>query len=197
VSPDTAIAIVFGLVGALVSFAGVVIACLTLRFMMRDKCTFSRSSLTSLGARLASTYLEIDVLSKQMRKRSERLMTPFFDTNIPTSFPCLRDSDLGRGNPGSEGVIGIVYKQTLGLLLSSALFTQQSSVAFMKIKLTLSSYRFILSISIQSSLQPSKVSKNTSIAHCSKYCLIYSKIFQSKPRGYMLCKYHVSFPIPS
>ncbi|PMD41290.1 hypothetical protein L207DRAFT_511186 [Hyaloscypha variabilis F] len=36
-SPDTAIAIVFGLVGALVSFAGVVIACLTLRFMMRDK----------------------------------------------------------------------------------------------------------------------------------------------------------------
>lgn len=34
VSPDAAIAIVFGLVGAIISFVGVAIACLTLRFMM-------------------------------------------------------------------------------------------------------------------------------------------------------------------
>jgi len=40
VSPDTAIAIVFGLVGALISFIGLIIACLTLRFMMLDKCMF-------------------------------------------------------------------------------------------------------------------------------------------------------------
>ena len=48
VSPDAAIAIVFGLVGAIVSFVGVAIACLTLRFMM--------SALPFLHCQLESTF---------------------------------------------------------------------------------------------------------------------------------------------
>ena len=38
VSPDATIAIVFGLIGVILSLAGVLIACLTLRFMILEKC---------------------------------------------------------------------------------------------------------------------------------------------------------------
>lgn len=38
VSPDATIAIVFGLIGVILSLAGVVIACLTLRFIVTEKC---------------------------------------------------------------------------------------------------------------------------------------------------------------
>ncbi len=39
VSSDATIAIVFGLIGVILSLAGVIIACLTLRFMIWEKCT--------------------------------------------------------------------------------------------------------------------------------------------------------------
>jgi hypothetical protein len=41
VSPDATIAIVFGLIGVILSLAGIIIACLTLRFMMTEKCMLS------------------------------------------------------------------------------------------------------------------------------------------------------------
>ena len=63
VSPDTAIDIVFGLIGALISFVGVIISCLTLRMMMVDKCIadFSASSFSvTLTCCVTSGHVIID-----------------------------------------------------------------------------------------------------------------------------------------
>ena len=54
VSPDAEITIVFGLVGAIISFAGVAIACLTLRFMM--------SALPFLHCQFSPHFVQVPML---------------------------------------------------------------------------------------------------------------------------------------
>jgi hypothetical protein len=93
VSPDAAIAIVFGLVGAIISFAGVVIACLTLRFMM--------SALPSLYCQHESTFYSsahsgayINRVLKQMSEVSEYMViVRFFVMSICISSHYLRVKD--------------------------------------------------------------------------------------------------------
>jgi hypothetical protein len=89
VSPDAAIAIVFGLVGAIISFAGVAIACLTLRFMM--------SALPSPLYQLESTFCSsvyVDRVLKQMSEVSEYMtIVRFFVMSICISSHYLRVKD--------------------------------------------------------------------------------------------------------
>jgi hypothetical protein len=89
VSPDAAIAIVFGLVGAIISFAGVAIACLTLRFMM--------SALPFLHCQLESTFCSsvyVDRVLKQMSEVSEHMtIVRFFVMSTCISSHYLRVKD--------------------------------------------------------------------------------------------------------
>jgi hypothetical protein len=89
VSPDAAIAIVFGLVGASISFAGVAIACLTLRFMM--------SALPPLHYQLESTFCSsayVDRVLKQMSDVSEYMViVRFSDMSTCISSHYLRVKD--------------------------------------------------------------------------------------------------------
>ncbi|KAH8790724.1 hypothetical protein BGZ57DRAFT_26195 [Hyaloscypha finlandica] len=89
VSPDAEIAIVFGLIGAIISFVGVAIACLTLRFMM--------SALPHLHYQLESTFYSsayVDRVLKQMSEVSECMaIVRFFDMSTCISSHYLRVKD--------------------------------------------------------------------------------------------------------
>jgi hypothetical protein len=107
VSPDAAIAIVFGLVGAIISFIGVTIACLTLRFMM--------SALPSLLYQLESTFCSsvyVDRVLKQMSEVSEYMtIVRFFVMSICISSHYLRVKDRckelrGPSNDDRSAFIG-------------------------------------------------------------------------------------------
>jgi hypothetical protein len=92
VSPDAAIAIVFGLVGAIISFAGVAIACLTLRFMM--------SALPFLHCQPQSAFCSsvyVDRVLKQMSEFSEYMtIVRFFVMSTCISSHYLRVKDRGK-----------------------------------------------------------------------------------------------------
>jgi H+/Cl- antiporter ClcA len=72
VSPDTVIAIVFGLVGVILSLAGVIIACLTLRLMILEKCMLPLLLLPS--SLLAIVYLVSILTSYIMQDERHRPM---------------------------------------------------------------------------------------------------------------------------
>jgi hypothetical protein len=82
VSSDVAITITFGLFGAIISLIGVVIACLTLRFMMIEKCMPHYSIMASVDASAGS--LQMSGITESM----ETVM--FFVMSIRTSSRCLK-----------------------------------------------------------------------------------------------------------
>ncbi|KAN0098362.1 hypothetical protein V8E51_014025 [Hyaloscypha variabilis] len=74
-SPDTAIAIVFGLIGTLISFVGIAIACLTLRFMMRDKHEKAEREAHDPILRYEHTHLFPMLQGQRLRERKPRIVS--------------------------------------------------------------------------------------------------------------------------
>ena len=107
-SPDAAIAIVFGLIGAIISFVGVVIAYLTLRSMTMEKCTLPCSILASS---------DVNGVTKGMSNTNEEI-AHLFGMRSSTSSHYLKNKEL-ETEIRRQDEAGI--STTLGVLLIAGL----------------------------------------------------------------------------
>ncbi|KAN0098363.1 hypothetical protein V8E51_014026 [Hyaloscypha variabilis] len=73
VSQDVTIAIVFGLIGALISLVGVVIACLTLRFMVMEKYERKEREAHEPILRLEHTHLFPLAAQQRVGQRPQKM----------------------------------------------------------------------------------------------------------------------------
>lgn len=96
-STDAAIAIAFGLIGAIMSLLGILVACLTLRFMILEKCTPPDSIFFITPFFLG--LLE-QALIWQMSGGSEEKQSLCSGTSISIPSRYLRGMDRGRGIRG-------------------------------------------------------------------------------------------------